>query len=297
MKFLKNWNLFESTKPEYDVDWKRPGDPIREGLEVELREILLEVIDLGYRPQLSGFTKGFSQSGPYVWICNHRRLSHDDFWNEISDTVERVKEYLTSKGFTTSQEIINEGTRNEQVYIYFDKVLNDSSDIDDDADTMARYQLFGSDTTMAFEFNREYITDIESIKDLIEKYNEYYVKEGSWSGGPPPRGFVEYFNKTHSKKRNASLSTFYPTIDLMIETLDYGTLILGFSVIDKSYKLFNWSSLTRRTEYVDEVYDKRVLSEIGKFVRENIISKMKLDEVVEILNLKVKNKVDWEWKP
>ena len=166
---------------------------------------------------------------------------------------------------------------------------------DDDADTMARYQLFGADTTMAFEFNREFITDEESIKDLIEKYNHFYVSGKSWSGGPPPRGFVEYFNKTHSKKGNASMSSWYPTIDLMIETLDYGTLILGFSVIDKSYKLFNWSSLTRRTEYVDEVYDKRVLSENGKFVRENIVSKMTLDEVVEILNLKVKNKVDWEW--
>ena len=127
MKYLKPYKIFEADKPEYDTDWKRPGNPIREELEVELREILLEVIDMGYRPQLSGFTKGFSESGPYVWICNQRRKSHDEFWNEITDTVERIKYYLTEKGFNVSQEIINEGTRNEQVYIYFDMInLNES---------------------------------------------------------------------------------------------------------------------------------------------------------------------------
>lgn len=118
--FTKKNKVFnESIKPEYDTDWKRPGNPVREELEVELREILLEVIDLGYRPQLGGFTRGFSVNGPHVWICNHRRLSHDDFWNEITDTVERVKDYLIGKGFKVNQEIINEDTRNEQVFIYF----------------------------------------------------------------------------------------------------------------------------------------------------------------------------------
>jgi hypothetical protein len=112
-------NISESIKPEYDFDWKKPGNPIREELEVELREILLEVIDMGYRPQLSGFTKGFSENGPYVWICNQRRKTHDDFWNEITDVVERVKDYLTEKGFNVNQEIINEGGVHEQVYIYF----------------------------------------------------------------------------------------------------------------------------------------------------------------------------------
>jgi hypothetical protein len=115
----KDDDISESLKPEYDVDWKKPGNPIREMLEVDIREILLEITDLGYRPQLSGFTSGFSETGPYVWICNQRRLSHDDFWNEITDTSERVKDYLISKGFKISQEIINEGSRHEQVYIYF----------------------------------------------------------------------------------------------------------------------------------------------------------------------------------
>lgn len=164
----------------------------------------------------------------------------------------------------------------------------------DDSDTMARYQLFEADTTMAFDFNREFITDVESIKDLIEKYNEFYVSGKSWGGGPPPRAFVEYFNKNYSKKGNASLSTFYPTLDLMIETPDYGTLIVGFSIINKSYKLFNWGSLTDSNNS-SVSYDKNVLSEISKFVREEIM-KMSLDEVIESLNLNIKNKIDWEWK-
>jgi hypothetical protein len=118
----KDDDVSESLKPEYDIDWKKPGNPIREMLEVELREILLEVIDMGYRPQLGGFIKGFSEliiRSPYVWICNQKRLSHDDFWNEINDTIERVKDYLSEKGFNVYQDIINEGSRTEQVYIYF----------------------------------------------------------------------------------------------------------------------------------------------------------------------------------
>ena len=160
----------------------------------------------------------------------------------------------------------------------------------DDSDTMARYQLFEADATMAFDFNREYITDEESIKDLIEKYNEFYVSGKSWSGGPPPKDFIEYFNKNHSKKGNASMKTFYPTLDLMIHTPNYGTLIVGFSIINKSYKLFNWGSLTDSNNSSAN-YDKAVLSEISSFVR-NEISKMNLDEVIEHLQLNIKNKID-----
>jgi hypothetical protein len=118
----KEDSISESMKPEYDADWKRPGNPVREELEKYLREILLEITDLGYRPQLSGFTKGFSEHGPYVWICNQRRLPHDEFWNDVSDTVERIKDYLTDNGFKVSQEILNEGSSSEQIYIYFNEI-------------------------------------------------------------------------------------------------------------------------------------------------------------------------------
>jgi len=209
-----------------------------------------------------------------------------DEWKWV--TIEEAKEIFSSDRMTNFQ-VSNLDMCRDLLS------LNESSSFEmDDFDTMSRYQLFEADTTMAFDFNREFITDSESIKDLIEKYNEFYVKEDSWSGGPSPRGFIEYFNKNYSKKGTASIKTFYPTIDLMIETPDYGTLIVGFSILDKSYKLFNWGSLTNSNNS-SETYDKKVLSEISKFVREDIM-KMKLDEVIESLNLNVKNKIDWEWK-
>lgn len=115
----KEDNVSESI--EYNADWKRPGNSIREMLEVELREILLEITDLGYRPQLGGFVAHRTKwkNVPYVWIKNVKRLPHNEFWNEITDVVERVKDYLTDKRFKVRQEIINEGSSHEQVYIYF----------------------------------------------------------------------------------------------------------------------------------------------------------------------------------
>lgn len=201
-------------------------------------------------------------------------------------TVEEAKEIFSSDRMTNFQ--LDNLNR-------CDELLNNNLfESFDDSDTMARYQLFESDTTMAFDFNREFITDEESIKDLIEKYNEFYVKGGSWGGGPPPREFVEYFNNNYSKKGDASMKTWYPTLDLMIQTPDYGTLIIGFSIIDKSYKLFNWGSLTDSNNSSAN-YDKKVLSEISRFVREEIM-KMNLDEVIDNLQLNIKNKIDWEWK-
>jgi hypothetical protein len=121
MKYLKPYSKLSESQIEYDADWKRPSNPVRKELEINLREILLEINDLGYRPQLSGFTKAFSQD-PYVWICNQKRLSHDEFWNEVNDTVERIKDYLTDNGFNVSQDIINQGKSSEQIYIYFDEI-------------------------------------------------------------------------------------------------------------------------------------------------------------------------------
>lgn len=169
----------------------------------------------------------------------------------------------------------------------------------DESDQIAHDELFGVKATLAFDFNREFIHDVDAIKDLIENYNHFYIKEKSWSGGPPPRSFVEYFNKTYSKKGNASLSTWYPTIDLIIQSKNYGNLILGFSIIDKSYKLFNWGGLAIPDAFTtgnrEESFNKNVLSEIGKYVREQL-NKMTLEEVIDELNLDVTNYFEWEWK-
>lgn len=113
-------NINESMSlPNYDADWKMPKNPIREMLEFDLRDILLEIKDLGYSIQLSGFISGFEK--PYVWICNKdngRRVPIN--FEEIEDTLLRIEDYLDIQGFQTSREIINQGKRGEQLYIYFD---------------------------------------------------------------------------------------------------------------------------------------------------------------------------------
>jgi hypothetical protein len=113
-------NINESMSlPNYDAEWKMPKNPIREMLEVDLRDILLEIKDLGYSIQLSGFINGFEK--PHVWICNKdngRRVPIN--FEEIEDTLLRIEDYLDIQGFQTSREIINQGKRGEQLYIYFD---------------------------------------------------------------------------------------------------------------------------------------------------------------------------------
>jgi 2'-5' RNA ligase len=115
----------DGSELNYDAEWKMPKNPIREMLEVDLRDILLEITDIGYRVQLGGFTKDsefFHSVLPHVWICNKKgdkRISLN--WDEINDTVLRVEHYLRLKGFKTERSIINEGRSREQLYIYFDK--------------------------------------------------------------------------------------------------------------------------------------------------------------------------------
>lgn len=97
-----------------------------------------------------------------------------------------------------------------------------------------------------------------------------------------------------TKKRTASQKTFYPTVDLMIETPDYGTLILGFSAINKKYKLINWRSLKPAGSTIAK-YDENVISAITKYVKDEI-NKLNIDETIDLLQLNVKNKIDWEWQ-
>jgi DNA polymerase III epsilon subunit-like protein len=114
----------------YDAEWKMPKNPVREMLEVDLRDILIEVIDLGYRAQLGGFIKGGFIKGfekPYVWISNSLINGRDRNplnWDEINDTVLRVEDYLRLKEFKTERFVLNEGRPSEQLYIYFDKEEN-----------------------------------------------------------------------------------------------------------------------------------------------------------------------------
>jgi hypothetical protein len=162
------------------------------------------------------------------------------------------------------------------------------------SDQIADSLLFNAETTMVFEFNREIITDVESIKDLIEKYNKFYVEDKSWSGGPPPRRFVEYFNQNYSQKKNASLSSWYPTINLVIDIKDYGELILGFSILSKKYTLVSNNSIKlppNASEFETEVFD-----ELRKLSRKWKFGELNIEEVIDHYDLDVVNYFTWEWK-
>ena len=126
LKIENVFETFEYKTPDgeilkYDAEWKIPGSSTREMLENDLREILLEVTDLGYSIQLGGFIN--RRKKPYVWVCNKdngRRIPIN--WEEIEDSLLRIEDYLKLNGFETERFVLNEGKRLEQLYIYFDKV-------------------------------------------------------------------------------------------------------------------------------------------------------------------------------
>lgn len=122
---------------KYDSDWKLPNSPIRVQLERDLEDILLDIKDLGYQYQISGFSRyqfrinTSKSSPPYIWICNKSfkdvdiggfttkriPINHE----EIEDTLFRIEDYLNSMGFVIiDKNIINPGKNTEQIYIYFD---------------------------------------------------------------------------------------------------------------------------------------------------------------------------------
>jgi hypothetical protein len=173
---------------------------------------------------------------------------------------------------------------------YLKNFKTESIGYDDDADTMARYQLFGVDTMMTFYFAGKSIENSKDIKILIEKYNKYYIEEISWIGGPVPARFVEFVNDFYFP---CSRKESYPTINLELETMDMGKFIIGFSIIDKTCKLVNWGLLTNLL-HCDPKYSERVRSEIGKYFRKEIQPRT-IHEVINLLNLKIINPVDWQW--
>lgn len=116
---------------KYDSDWKLPNSPIRVQLERDLEDILLDIKDLGYYYQISGFINTSKSSPPYIWICNKSfkdvdiggfttkriPINHE----EIEDTLLRIEDYLNSMGLVIiDKNIINPGKNTEQIYIYFD---------------------------------------------------------------------------------------------------------------------------------------------------------------------------------
>ena len=161
------------------------------------------------------------------------------------------------------------------------------------ADQIAESILFNAKSKMAFQFNRRHITDLDEIKDLIEKYNYYYVLEDAWFGGPTPRGFLNYFNKKYLGS-NADVKGWYPTIDIIIDLKEYGTIIIGFSLITKKYKLVNTSLMKSPANYGE--FEREVFIEIKKYINNLDINNLTLDELIDSLDLDVTNYFTWEWK-
>jgi hypothetical protein len=162
------------------------------------------------------------------------------------------------------------------------------------ADQIADSLLFNSETTMAFNFNREIITDVESTKDLIEKYNDFYISEGSWFGGPQPRKFVEYFNEKYSTKKNAGPSSWYPTIDLIINLKNYGEIRFGFSLIDKKYKSVSLDTIKLPPNAGE--FETEVFNELKKLSRKWRFGELDIEEMMDYLYLDVVNYFTWEWE-
>jgi hypothetical protein len=156
----------------------------------------------------------------------------------------------------------------------------------DDADTMAKYQIFGAKTKLAFNFNREFIYDPDDIWNLIEAYRHIYQTKGGWPGGPPPVEFIELWNRSYAKREKATRKSWYPTIDLHIQTPDYGLVIIYFSVLTTKFQGWNWSHMMESRDR----YDERVREEFGKIITLDI-SKLNIDEVIERYQLDIENEI------
>jgi hypothetical protein len=165
----------------------------------------------------------------------------------------------------------------------------------DDSDTMARYQLFEADCEIAFEFDKGLTTDIEEIEMFINKYNQTVNSSGQWSGGPVNTEFVNFWNDYYKDDRKpATTKAWKPTVSLLIQTPDYGTLVIGYSPISKLPATVNWGGVKFDNA---TSYDEKVMDEIVKFARKEIDGKdLTIDQTIDFLQLRVKNKFDWKWQ-
>lgn len=161
------------------------------------------------------------------------------------------------------------------------KYLKRFEALNDDNDTMAKFQIFGVDAKMYFNFNNKSIYDREDIERLIDKYLETYSRS---DGDAINSNFIKYFNDNYNG--GATLADWFPTINLEINTHDMGVIIIGFDISNKRYTLFNWSKMNKDI-------DRDVFSEFKNIIRNEVDGKMDIDETIENFNLHVENRVKW----
>jgi hypothetical protein len=99
----------------YKYEWAMANSPIRRELEADIDNMLLDVKDLYYAVSTGWI------SDPCVWIgkSNRRRTFE---MSEVSETINRIKEFLIFEGFTVSESDLKDRDGNPtQIYIYFTK--------------------------------------------------------------------------------------------------------------------------------------------------------------------------------
>ena len=122
---------------DYRYEWALPTSKIRRNLTSDLNSILLEASDLDYK-----VSTGWLED-PYVWIGSGSFTKKVFNYDEISDTIERIKNYLISEGFE-----IREFLLTNQIHIYFKYKMNH----------LKEHSLFEGKGLE--EKSREYIRDI-----------------------------------------------------------------------------------------------------------------------------------------
>lgn len=113
MKNMKGFKHFNESDITYKHDWTRPDHPVREDLDFNLNQMLVWLKDYGYRVAVNGWI-----DEPYVWIKFNKNIGKDE---EVLETIDTIKNYLTSKGCKVWRNDINENSQaNHQIYIYFE---------------------------------------------------------------------------------------------------------------------------------------------------------------------------------
>ena len=177
----------------------------------------------------------------------------------------------------------------------------------DDTDTLARLELFGANTKMVFSFGDQNIYPEDNgdiglnlmIKDLIEKYNTTYIKNNEWGGGPVNKEFIEFMsNFLFDEDNNIGFigKIDKPSISLIISTYNYGDIKLGYWINTKKCKSLSWNGIESTRARLRDINNTRPRAIWGYIKSEIVDERLTIDETIDLLDLNVENKIDWEWK-
>jgi len=123
MEHLKKFENYEHRGIKYDKKWKMPRNKIREDIEADVREMALEVTDLGYSISLGGFTfnqiKWEYSNKAFIWVGGKSKSKFS--YEEISYFIDRLKVYFDDIDFNTAEYFLSEQNKESlnQMYLYF----------------------------------------------------------------------------------------------------------------------------------------------------------------------------------